>query len=152
MGHATTHFSIMQSPWVQSLSSGALRLDVQAGSLSSGPLIPHVVCRYVIPHAEAICHADEKTGHVSMKLPPPANVFACSGDKMAAGTVWLGLGGLALTAVLMSRSFKGSIIIGIIFVTVIAWILGHDASFFGHSSPIPGQPPLFPAHSLPQQL
>jgi adenine/guanine/hypoxanthine permease len=57
---------------------------------------------------------------------------------MESGTVWLGLAGLLVMAVLMSRSFKGSIITGIIFVTVIAWIPGHAASYLGSASPIPG--------------
>ena len=58
---------------------------------------------------------------------------------MESATLWLGLAGLLAIAVMMSRSFRGSVFIGIIFVTVIAWIPGHGASYLGAGSPIPGK-------------
>ncbi len=33
---------------------------------------------------------------------------------------------------------KASILVGILFCTFIAWIPGHDASYFGEDSPVPG--------------
>ena len=64
--------------------------------------------------------------------------YACMGHKMESATVWLGLAGLVATAVLMSRSFRGSVFVGIFLTTVIAWIPGHAASYLGDTSPIPG--------------
>ena len=67
-----------------------------------------------------------------------STTFACNGHVMESATLWLGLAGLLAIAVMMSRSFRGSVFIGIIFVTVIAWIPGHAASYLGANSPIPG--------------
>lgn len=46
-------------------------------------------------------------------LPPPSSNYFCDGDKMESGSMWLGIAGLMLIAILMSRSFRGSIIIGV---------------------------------------
>jgi AGZA family xanthine/uracil permease-like MFS transporter len=40
--------------------------------------------------------------------------------------------------VLMSRNFKGAIIVGILFTTIIAWIPGHGGSYLGKTSNLPG--------------
>ena len=69
-----------------------------------------------------------------------STTFHCSGHKMESGPLWLGLAGLLAIAVMMSRSFRGSVFIGIVLVTVIAWIPGHSASYLGASSSIPGVP------------
>ncbi len=45
-------------------------------------------------------------------LPPPSSNYACVGDKMESGSMWLGIAGLMIIGILMSRSFKGSIVIG----------------------------------------
>lgn len=37
-------------------------------------------------------------------------------------------------AFLMTKKVKGAIMIGIMFVTIIAWIPGHDASYLGSHS------------------
>ena len=59
---------------------------------------------------------------------------------MDSPTMWLGLAGFALTAILMQRRVKGSIMAGILFVTVIAWIPGHRASYFWRQLLHPGRP------------
>lgn len=51
-------------------------------------------------------------GAAVTNLPPPSSNFFCDGDKMESGTMWLGIAGLVIIGILMSRSFKGSIIIG----------------------------------------
>ena len=65
-------------------------------------------------------------------------MFHCNGHEMQAGTLWLGIAGLLVIAVMMSRSFRGSVFIGMLFVTIIAWIPGSSASYLGSGSPIPG--------------
>ncbi|KAK9908098.1 hypothetical protein WJX75_002714 [Coccomyxa subellipsoidea] len=91
---------------------------------------------YVIDDPLTVCTVSN--GAPVTNLPPPSSNFFCDGDKMESGTMWLGIAGLVIIGILMSRSFKGSIIIGIAFVTVIAWIPGHAASYFGRASSIPG--------------
>ena len=65
--------------------------------------------------------------------------YACLGHKMESATVWLGIAGLITIAILMSRSFRGSVFMGILLTTIVAWIPGHAASYLGSSSPIPGE-------------
>ena len=79
---------------------------------------------------------DDRSDHAAQA----STTFHCNGHKMESATLWLGLAGLLAIAVMMSRSFRGSVFIGIIFVTVIAWIPGHGASYLGAGSPIPGTP------------
>lgn len=55
-------------------------------------------------------------------------------------TMWLGIAGLGLMAVLIAKRVKGAIMIGILFTTFISWIPGHQASYLGDSSPVPGEP------------
>ncbi|KAK9803822.1 hypothetical protein WJX73_003626 [Symbiochloris irregularis] len=62
----------------------------------------------------------------------------CNGHKMTSATTWLGLAGLTVMTVLMHRGWKGSVITGILFVTFIAWIPGHGASYLGSRSSFPG--------------
>lgn len=77
---------------------------------------------------------------------------------MTSAVTWLGISGFAIMTILMSRNFRGSIIVGVLFVTIIAWIPGHSASYLGHTSNLPGallQPallsltatPLLPMHA-----
>lgn len=61
---------------------------------------------------------------------------------MSDAPLWLGIAGLAIMTVLMSRNFKGAIICGILFVTIISWIPGHAASYLGKTSNLPGAPSL----------
>ena len=41
--------------------------------------------------------------------------------RMHSASLWLGIAGLTLMVLLMGRRFKGSIMIGILFVTFISW-------------------------------
>lgn len=68
----------------------------------------------------------------------PSSNHICSGHKMSAAPLWLGLSGLAVMTVTMHRGWKGSVMIGILFVTIIAWIPGHGASYLGSASSYPG--------------
>lgn len=61
-----------------------------------------------------------------------------AGHRMQSASMWLGVAGFLLVAVLMQRRVKGAIMVGIVFVTVIAWIPGHGASYFGAGSGIRG--------------
>jgi xanthine/uracil/vitamin C permease (AzgA family) len=65
----------------------------------------------VIADPDAVCNVSAN-GHVSTNLPPPSANYECVGDKLHSGSMWLGISGLILTGLLMSRSFKGSIILG----------------------------------------
>eukprot|EP00882_Tetradesmus_deserticola_P014537 GHRQ01015460.1.p1 GENE.GHRQ01015460.1~~GHRQ01015460.1.p1 ORF type:complete len:355 (+),score=124.76 GHRQ01015460.1:692-1756(+) len=57
---------------------------------------------------------------------------------MHLATMWLGICGLALMAMLMTRRVKGAIMVGILFTTFISWIPNHAASFLGANSQVPG--------------
>lgn len=57
---------------------------------------------------------------------------------MTDAPLWLAIAGFALMTILMSRNFRGAIIVGILFVTIIAWIPGHAASYLGKTSDLPG--------------
>ncbi len=57
---------------------------------------------------------------------------------MRSATMWLGMAGGVLMAVLLFAGVKGSLVIGILFVTIISWIPGHSASFLGAGSAVGG--------------
>jgi AGZA family xanthine/uracil permease-like MFS transporter len=59
---------------------------------------------------------------------------------MHSASLWLGISGLALMVLLMGRRVKGSIMIGILFVTFISWIPYHKATYFGEASQVKGGP------------
>ncbi|KAI3428804.1 hypothetical protein D9Q98_007621 [Chlorella vulgaris] len=71
-------------------------------------------------------------------FPPPATVYGCLSDNMRSPTMWLGIAGGFLMCILLYMGVKGSLILGIFFVTIISWIPGHSASYLGASSPISG--------------
>lgn len=71
---------------------------------------------------------------------------ALQGKRMHLATMWLGIAGLGLMALLMAKRVKGAIMIGILFTTFISWIPGHGASYLGAGSQVPGE--LGPAPSL----
>jgi len=54
----------------------------------------------------------------------------CKEGKMSGATTWLGIAGFVIMSALIQKNWKGSIIFGIVFVTVISWIPGHSASMF----------------------
>lgn len=66
------------------------------------------------------------------------SVYSCRGGEMRSASMWLGISGGVITAVLLARHVKGALFIGIAFVTVISWIPGHAASYLGEGSVIPG--------------
>lgn len=66
------------------------------------------------------------------------SVYSCSGDLMRSPTMWLGISGGVLMALLMAAGVKGPLFIGIAFVTMVSWIPGHAASYLGAESSIPG--------------
>lgn len=59
--------------------------------------------------------------------------------RMRSSTMWLGIFGGLMMVLLMGRNIKGSIMIGILFVTFVSWIQGHGGSFLGAGSQIPGE-------------
>ena len=69
------------------------------------------VYSYVIEDPSSICSVSPHGLPVS-NLPPASANFECDGGKMQSGSMWLGVAGLMLVGILMSRSYKGSIIIG----------------------------------------
>jgi AGZA family xanthine/uracil permease-like MFS transporter len=58
---------------------------------------------------------------------------------MRSPTMWLGIAGGVLMSLLLFAGVKGSMVMGIIFVTVISWIPNHAASYLGKGSPIAGR-------------
>ena len=78
-------------------------------------------------------------GLAKPNLPPAGSNYQCvGGHKLHGATMWLGLAGFFFMVVLMSRGFRGAIIIGVLFSTIIAWIPGHSASYLGKTSNLPG--------------
>eukprot|EP01084_Bolivina_argentea_P095740 172105_1 len=54
----------------------------------------------------------------------------CNGGLMESGTTWLGIIGFIIIINLMSRNVKGSIFIGILFVSIVSWIRGTSVTYF----------------------
>ena len=65
---------------------------------------------YVIDNDDSVCAVVD--GLVKTTLPPASINFSCTDSKMTNPSTWLGIAGLMLMGILMSRSFKGSIITG----------------------------------------
>uniref|UniRef100_A0A6N2ME14 Uncharacterized protein n=1 Tax=Salix viminalis TaxID=40686 RepID=A0A6N2ME14_SALVM len=57
----------------------------------------------------------------------------CISGKMRSPTFWLGSVGLLITCYGLMKKIKGSMIYGIIFVTVISWIRGTGVTYFPHN-------------------
>lgn len=55
---------------------------------------------------------------------------ACIGGKMRSPTFWLGLAGFLITCYGLMKEIKGSMIYGILFVTLISWIRGTAVTYF----------------------
>lgn len=70
--------------------------------------------------------------------PASANYGCRSGGIMRSPITWLGIFGGGLMVLLMMKNVRASILYGVVFVTIIAWIPGHSASYFGSTSQIPG--------------
>eukprot|EP00197_Chlamydomonas_leiostraca_P014441 CAMPEP_0202858862 /NCGR_PEP_ID=MMETSP1391-20130828/1213_1 /ASSEMBLY_ACC=CAM_ASM_000867 /TAXON_ID=1034604 /ORGANISM="Chlamydomonas leiostraca, Strain SAG 11-49" /LENGTH=583 /DNA_ID=CAMNT_0049537827 /DNA_START=90 /DNA_END=1841 /DNA_ORIENTATION=+ len=71
-------------------------------------------------------------------LGPKSSSYMCTGKRMQSATTWLGICGGFMMVLLMGRDFRGAILIGIVFVTVVSWIPGHEATYLGTTSQIPG--------------
>ncbi|GAB4814177.1 hypothetical protein N2152v2_001223 [Parachlorella kessleri] len=71
-------------------------------------------------------------------FPLPATVHGCGHGTMRSATMWLGISGGILMALLLFAGVKGALVIGILFVTVISWIPNHSASYLGSASAIEG--------------
>ena len=78
---------------------------------------------------------------IRLGLPPRSANYGCLGGQMTSATAWLGIiGGGALMALCIARKVNASILIGILFVTFIAWIpnQSNKATYFKDWSSIPG--------------
>jgi len=93
---------------------------------------------YFISDADLPLVCNPPAGEFAPYTGPKSDNFMCLGHKMESATLWLGLAGLAITTILMSRGFRGSIIVGILFVTFISWIPGSAVSYLGHTSSLTG--------------
>ncbi|KAJ4712502.1 Adenine/guanine permease [Melia azedarach] len=58
---------------------------------------------------------------------------ACIQGKMRSPTFWLGLVGFLITCYGLMKEIKGSMIYGILFVTLVSWIRGTAVTYFPHS-------------------
>ncbi|KAK9793759.1 hypothetical protein WJX73_004292 [Symbiochloris irregularis] len=90
-----------------------------------------------------VCPADPTSftadGVALPNLPAPGPNYQCiGGHKLHGAATWLGIAGFAIMVILMSRGFRGAIIVGVMFATIIAWIPGHGASYLGNTSNLPG--------------
>ncbi|BDA42913.1 Adenine/guanine permease AZG1 [Coccomyxa sp. Obi] len=92
---------------------------------------------YYIADTTGIC-TPVPNGPPPPNLPPEGPNYECPTWKLNSGPLWMGLGCLAIMSILMSRNFKGAIIVGIAVTTIISWIPGHAASYLGPSSTILG--------------
>ncbi|KAJ9678015.1 hypothetical protein PVL29_022792 [Vitis rotundifolia] len=68
----------------------------------------------------ACAHTDPVTG-------------ACVDGKMRSPTFWLGMVGLVITCYGLMKEVKGSMIYGILFVTLISWIRGTAVTYFPYT-------------------
>lgn len=92
---------------------------------------------YYIQDPSTVCSPAQNGGTLP-NLPPAGTAYECLTHKMHSGPMWLGLGGLAIMTILMSRNVRAAIIVGISVTTIIAWLPGHGASYLGDTSNIPG--------------
>ncbi len=67
-----------------------------------------------------------------------AAVYSCGGGEMRSATMWLGIAGGFLMAGLTAGHVRGSLFLGIAFITIISWIPGSPVSYLGAGSDIPG--------------
>lgn len=67
-----------------------------------------------------------------------AAVYSCAGGEMRSATMWLGIAGGLLMAGLTAAGVRGSLFLGIAFITIISWIPGLAVSYLGEGSDIPG--------------
>lgn len=89
--------------------------------------------------AEAICVMDPKTNTLKAELGPPAPNYQCKGKRMHSATLWMGISAFACMAILMAKKVKGAVMVGIVLITAISWIPGHQGSYLGAGSSIPGE-------------
>jgi AGZA family xanthine/uracil permease-like MFS transporter len=87
---------------------------------------------------DAVCKVSPDTGLMTAELGPPSSTYMCKGMRMHLATMWLGIAGITIMAMLMARKVKGAIMFGILFTTFISWIPGHQASYLGEGSQVPG--------------
>ncbi|KAK0586947.1 hypothetical protein LWI29_014972 [Acer saccharum] len=59
---------------------------------------------------------------------------ACTGGKMRSPTFWLGSVGFLITSYGLMKEIKGSMIYGILFVTLISWSRDTSVTFFPHTT------------------
>jgi adenine/guanine/hypoxanthine permease len=95
-----------------------------------------------IPAAADVC-AVSPTGEAELFAPGwvPSGNYACSSaGVMRSPTMWLGIMSGFIMAVLMAKNVKGSMIIGILFATIISWIPtpGNMAAYIGDYTSVPG--------------
>ncbi|KAL1213797.1 Adenine/guanine permease AZG2 [Cardamine amara subsp. amara] len=58
---------------------------------------------------------------------------ACLGGKMESPTFWLAVVGFLITSYGLMKNVKGSMIYGIVFVTVVSWFRGTQVTIFPHT-------------------
>jgi AGZA family xanthine/uracil permease-like MFS transporter len=51
----------------------------------------------------------------------------------------MGISAFACMAILMAKKVKGAVMVGIVLITAISWIPGHQGSYLGAGSSIPGE-------------
>lgn len=66
------------------------------------------------------------------------SVHVCESKEMQSATMWLGIAGGIISSLLLVWRVKGALFYGVLFVTIVAWIPGHAASYLGAGSSIPG--------------
>mmetsp|Transcript_48534 Transcript_48534/g.49329 ORF Transcript_48534/g.49329 Transcript_48534/m.49329 type:complete len:565 (+) Transcript_48534:264-1958(+) len=61
-----------------------------------------------------------------------SDAYTCDvlGGKMTSATMWLGLGGMMIMAVMLAYQRNSGIIVGILFVTIISWFRNTAVTFF----------------------
>ncbi|XXG62367.1 hypothetical protein AAC387_Pa05g0737 [Persea americana] len=57
----------------------------------------------------------------------------CIDGKLQSPTFWLGVVGFLITSYCLMKEIKGSMIYGIVFVTLVSWIRGTNVTFFPHT-------------------
>ncbi|GLI63103.1 hypothetical protein VaNZ11_006007 [Volvox africanus] len=94
---------------------------------------------YTIADTSKVCSLEKDGTLAPANLGPASPNYACINNmRMRSASMWLGIMGGVLMVLLMARGFRGAIVIAILFVTFISWIPGHEATFLGAESQIPG--------------
>jgi len=138
IGLFLAHIGLQQAEGI-GLVTTDIATSVELGGCGHRKYTENMVCGDMVLDPGFAVSGYDKTDDIGMRWSNGMQTgFGATGDgychcvegKMKGATVWLGISGFILVSALIVKNVRGAIIIGILFVTLISWIPGHDASMF----------------------